>query len=182
MKNTMRKAFLLRQHRQLRLAMLTMALALIVAGGAFAQKVGDTSQFMGQTYRVQEAGNGRLVLQLVPSLDGVWHQDDDRFVVTFSGNTAVFTQFGSYALYQDAVRKGYIKVGDQAFRNLTSTGNLTWRGQQFAAYNNSSTPTVATHADWTNITITMSADGQSFRLYMGDNVTGNQYQNYTRRQ
>ena len=160
---------------------LFLALALIVAGGAFAQRVGDTVQVSGQSYRVQEAGGGRLVLQLVPSLNGVWQHDDGR-LVTFNGSTAVYTQFGSSASYQDAVRKGYIRIGDQAFRNLASSGNLTWRGQQFAAFTNPSAPNVAIRAEWTNITITMNANGQSFILYMGDNTTGNQYQNYTRRQ
>ena len=103
MKNTMKKGLLL------------LALALIVAGGVFAQRVGDNVQVMGQSYRVQEAANGRLVLQLVPSLNGVWVGTAGGAVYTINGSTGVYTQLSTNhdALGQDARSKGYIRAGIQ---------------------------------------------------------------------
>jgi hypothetical protein len=56
MKNTMRKAFLF------------LVLTLIAATGAFAQKVGDTTQMGGKTYRVDSVTTDTVVLKLVPPL------------------------------------------------------------------------------------------------------------------
>ena len=148
MKNAVRKGFLF------------LLLAALVVGGVFAQRVGDTVQLSGQNYRVQEARDGRVVLQLVPSLDGVWVSGG--VVITINGNTGVFTQLSNLnALFQDALNKGHIRVGEQYFRNLRSTGNLTWSGQMLEVTFNTSNRNVATGTRWGNYTITMSADGQS---------------------
>ena len=143
-------------------AFLLVALALIVAGGAFAQRVGDTVQVSGQSWTVQELSNGRMVLQLAPSLNGVWVSERGTDT-TINGNTGVLTAISpTYALYQDAVNKGYIKVGDTIRRNLTSSGNLRWTGEVLeVTYGSNSN--VATGTRWVNATITLSADGQSFR-------------------
>jgi hypothetical protein len=83
--------------------------------------------------------------------------------VTINGSTGVFTILPTdNALWQDAVSKGYINVGDQNFRNLTKTGDLTWTGQElYVSYNNSA-PNVATGTYWENCTITMNANGLTF--------------------
>ena len=143
-------------------AFLLLLLALLIAGGVFGQRVGDTVQVSGQSYTVQEAGNGRLVLQLVQSLDGIWVSERGTDT-TINGSTGVLTAISpSYALYQDAVNKGYIKVGDTIRRNLTNSGNLRWTGEVLeVTYGNNNN--VATGTRWVNATITMSADGQSFR-------------------
>jgi hypothetical protein len=64
------------------------------------------------------------------SLDGTW-EALDGLRVRISGSTGVIVQFPSDmgALWNDARNKGYVKVGDTYWRNLTSTGNLTWSGQ-----------------------------------------------------
>jgi hypothetical protein len=49
----------------------------------------------------------------------------------------------------------------QFFRNIKSTGNLTWSGQVFGVISNNSKPDVATGTGWANITITLSPDGQT---------------------
>jgi hypothetical protein len=56
MKNTLRKTFLSRQ------LLLTMALALIAVGGAFAQRVGDTVQVGGQSYTIETINGDRITL------------------------------------------------------------------------------------------------------------------------
>ena len=168
MKNAMKKGILL------------LVLTVLVASGAFAQRVGDTTQLGGQTYRVESVSDGRVVLQLVPSLDGVWVGANGS-VITINGSTNAYNQFSSTGYVQDAVNKGFIKVGDPAFRNLTSTGALTWTGQGRLYNFNNSAPNVCTGVSWTNITITMNANGQTFQTFLSGasvNATGT----YTRRQ
>ena len=67
------------------------------------------------------------------SLNGVWVIGDSQ--ITINGSTGVVSSIvPSDLITKDAVNKGYIKVGDQWFRNLRST-------------------------TWGNCTFTMSADG-----------------------
>ena len=132
----------------------------------------------GQSYRVEEERNGNLALQPVPSLDGVWGSDPSGGgTFTINGSTGVITTFSSSKAWLDAERKGYVKVGDQNFRNLTSSGNFKWTGQILMFDYNTDTPTVAEGVSWINSTITLSADGQSFQV---SNSYGTA--TYTRRQ
>ena len=58
-----------------KIGFLFLVLAVLVAGGVFAQNVGDTVTVSGKNYTVEEIrGDGRLVLRPVASgsLDGVW--------------------------------------------------------------------------------------------------------------
>jgi len=148
MKNTMKKGIFL------------LAFAVLVAGGAFAQRVGDTVQVSGQSWRVQELNNGRMVLQLVPSLDGVWVNSGNGNVITINGSTGVITTISPNALWQDAISKGYVKVGDQVRRNITSSGNLRWTCQALEVTYGSNR-NVAISTRWADSTFTLSADGQS---------------------
>jgi len=147
--------------------LMSIVLFIVVGTGAvFAQKAGETVQLGGQTYRVESSSNGRVVLQLVPTLDGSWRlQPDGNVFLSFSGSTAVFSDFAkniSPPNWQSAKDKGIIKVGDQYFRNLRSTGNLTWSGQVLEVTFNTSNPNVAIGTRWANLTITMSPDGNTF--------------------
>jgi len=97
------------------------------------------------------------------SLDGVWKRGNDTQweEITISGSSGVFSSFNyTQAIFKDAVSKGYYSIGDQYWRNLRSTGNLTWSGQYLAITYNASNPNVATGTSWNNFTFTMSADGQ----------------------
>ena len=100
------------------------------------------------------------------SLDGIWEISDGRGMkITVSGNTGVISQMGTTsANWTDAVNKNYVKVGDQFWRNLTSTGNLTWSGQMLKISYNTSSPNVATGTSWGNPTFTLSADGQTLTI------------------
>jgi len=97
------------------------------------------------------------------SLDGNWRSAEGN-IITISGSTAVWNYVGNFShpLWQDGKDKGYIKEGVQFYRNLRSTGNLTWSGQQFALQSNTRTPNVANGTGWGDITITMSPDGNTF--------------------
>jgi hypothetical protein len=163
------------QEKKMKKGIMFLALALLVAGGVFAQRVGDTIQVYGQSYRVQETSGGRLVLQLI-SLDGSW-QYGGKWIVNFNGSTGVITGLGSGhdTKARDAINKGIIKVGDYWFRNLTKTGDMTWSGQGILF--NDTNRNVASGVDFFNCTITLSADNQTFRVNFGSgNIT------YTRRQ
>jgi len=99
-------------------------------------------------------------------LNGVW-EDSNGIKITVSGNRGVWTSFPTYPddLTQSSIDKGYIKIGGQFWRNLTSTGNLTWSGEQAVATGNSSNPSVATGSSWTDRTFTMNADGKHYGWY-----------------
>jgi len=95
------------------------------------------------------------------SLNGVWGNSGTR--ITVSGSTGVISAFGTSmnALWTDAKNKGYVSIGSQYFRNITSTGNLTWSGQHLMVRYNTSSPNVAIGTDWGNCTLTLSANGQT---------------------
>jgi len=145
---------------------LLMGLVLLIAVGrsaVFAQRAGETLQVGGQTYRVESNSNGRLVLQLVPSLDGVWAIDS--FEIAISGSNATVTYINTTINLtpktRDAMNKGYFNVGTQYLRNLRSTGNLTWSGEYLSLFSYSNNPNVVTDIRWNNFTFTMSPDGQT---------------------
>jgi len=97
------------------------------------------------------------------SLNGVWVAADNASVkVTVNGNSAVITSMSNVnALWTNAMSKGYVKVGDQYWRNLKSTGTLKWSGQQKNVSYRTSTPNVAEGTVWVDRILTLSADGQT---------------------
>ena len=98
------------------------------------------------------------------SLNGVWGTGSGT-QITVSGSTGVLSSISSSnALYNDALNKGYISIGSQIWRNLSSTGNLTWSGQTLQIRFYTSSPTVATGTNWVNATFTMSANGQTLTV------------------
>ena len=110
------------------------------------------------------------------SLDGAWKVNTTDAIVTITGSTGVITQWQtSNALWQSAKDKGYINIGDQWFKNLTKTDDLTWTGQAIAVTYNTSATNVATGTTWQNCTIVMNANGQTFQ-----STTSTGTANYTR--
>jgi len=98
------------------------------------------------------------------SLDGVWvwGSGNNETVITVSGSSAILSSLKTTdALTQSALDKGIYKVGNTFWRNLKSTGTLTWSGQQSIIQYNKSSPTVAAQATWVDTTITMNANGQT---------------------
>ncbi|MDR0447845.1 MAG: hypothetical protein LBH07_04170 [Treponema sp.] len=115
------------------------------------------------------------------SLNGIWEESRSGEQITASGSTSVISRLGSYgALGTDAVNKGYIKVGVQVWRSLSSTGNLTWSGQSLLVDYNTNAPTVALGTSWGNATFTMSANGQTVTV-SGRDTSGSYTNTYTRR-
>ena len=99
-----------------------------------------------------------------PFLDGVW-QANNGHTVNINGATAVSVQLSSGALWGDAIRKGYVKAGDQIFRNIVKgSADLQWSCQELSVEFRSSAPTVSIGLRWEDRTITMNANGQSIRV------------------
>ena len=96
------------------------------------------------------------------SLNGIWEASNGT-QITVSGNTGVFSAFGSLnALWTDAVNKNYVKIGDQRWRNIQNTGNLTWSAETLGIDFNQSSPNVATGVSYKTVTtIVMSINGQT---------------------
>jgi len=90
------------------------------------------------------------------SLDGIW--TGDGRVITINGSIGTLTS-NNDTYWQEAITKGYVKIGDQVLRSLTSTGTLTWSGQARYLTQNNNNPGVVAGTNWDNVTITMNADG-----------------------
>jgi len=119
----------------------------------------------GQTLTIKDNTGTETWTRSGYKLDGVWERTGGR-QITISGNAGVFSSFekNPSALTQDAISKGYYALGSQAWRNLTSTGNLTWSGLYLAARFNTASPNVAVGQDWTNSTFTLNANGQTLTI------------------
>jgi hypothetical protein len=155
-----------------RKGLLFLVLATLIAGGAFAQKVGDTVDFYGKKYNVKEMKDGSVLLQLALTPDGDWKNSGVGRVITIKGTTGTIKEVGSTTTkandddsfrYKSAVDKGYLKVGTQVVKNLKQSGDLTWTGQYAGITFNTASPLVATGTGWyDNVTFTLSADGKTF--------------------
>jgi hypothetical protein len=129
-----------------------------VATGTGWTSVTITLNANGQTY--YDGGTWTRTL----SLDGVWQLGSSTALVTISGSTGIITQWPTTGggITQSAFDKGYIKIGDPYYRNLSKTGDLTWTGQVLQVTYNNSAPSVATGTGWTSVTITLNANGQTY--------------------
>jgi len=127
---------------------------------------GQTITLVGQWSYKTSSGtvNETWTRVTTPSLDGVWGVDNG-FRVTVSGSTGVISALGvTTPLHQSAIDKGYYYVGGQFWRNITSTGALTWSGQVLNIQYNTSSPNVAIGTIWRDATFTMNANGQTITV------------------
>jgi hypothetical protein len=146
----------------------------VIATGSSASFPGDLGvvyQAGGAGTYTRPANSSNWTKQVVaaPSLDGNWRvqPDGDKFI-SISGNTAVFSDFArnlSIPWWQSAKDKGLVKVGDTYLRNLRSTGNSTWTGQQMGIRYNTRT-NEADSIIWRDCTITFN--GVTFTVDNGD--------------
>jgi hypothetical protein len=136
-----------------------------IAGETFVVN-GNTLTLIGNgislTFIKVTGGGGTPTTQ---SLDGVWERGGMQ--VTVSGSTGVYSYLNSSiasGVALDAINKGYLQIGTQAWRNLTSTGNLTWSGESFRIQYYTSSPNVAIGTTWGSSTFIMSANGQTLTV------------------
>jgi len=110
------------------------------------------------------SGNGGWTLST--PLNGVWENNGVQVTVSESAGTGVITSIApTNLLFQSAVKKGYIKKRDVVWRNLTSTGTLTWSGEYLLIAFNTSDPNVAIGTQFFPCTFTMgSADGTTLTV------------------
>jgi len=101
------------------------------------------------------------------SLDGDWKNESGTSQVTVNGSTGILAVLppNPNPLSQSAIDKGYIIVGTTSYwRNITSSGNLTWSGQFLVINYNTNNSDVAIGTTYNNCTFTLSADGQTLTV------------------
>ena len=98
-------------------------------------------------------------LLLPPSIEGVWKSDNGH-TVDISGSTGTFVVISSDGSWTSAVEKGFVKIGDLKFRNIKSSGDLKWSGEQLMVTYNTST-FVASSTKWERCTFTLNKDGRT---------------------
>jgi hypothetical protein len=106
------------------------------------------------------------------SLNGVWSCDEyGGMQITVRNNTTgYYTRLMNLIpSYTSAVSKGLIILNDQRWRNITSTGNLTFSAQEQLVVGNND---VAQSTQWNSVYFTLSADGQTLTMYNSQNQTG----------
>jgi hypothetical protein len=101
------------------------------------------------------------------SINGTWRLGDGTTRITISGSTGSVSQVGNSwsVLGQNAVDKGYVKVGTTFIRYISKDNNRerTWTGQRLMFEYNTSAPNVCTGTAWSDTgTITMDSNGKSF--------------------
>jgi hypothetical protein len=105
------------------------------------------------------------------SLEGIWEGVGNGGQITVSGTGGVRTRWSTTTpepIHIDARNKGYSALGQQVWRYLTSTGTLTWSGQVLHISFYTSNPDVAVGTQWTDCTITMSADAKTIVFSSAD--------------
>ncbi|GHU07160.1 hypothetical protein FACS1894151_01050 [Spirochaetia bacterium] len=105
-------------------------------------------------------------------LNGVWDRGD--IIVTFSDDSAVFTQINSNSGWKQVQHNGYVSIGSRKFRNIKSSGNLKWTGQELT-YNLSTYVTT-----WYNCTLTVSSNGQTLKIVIHSDTIQDPYSTYTK--
>jgi hypothetical protein len=89
--------------------------------------------------------------------NGDW--DSGGYVVTFNDGKGIFKELYG-GIWLDGKNTGQIKIGEQCYRNFVKSGDRKWTGE-IRIYN-----TYPPHQTlrWEDITITLSADGQTFNM------------------
>jgi hypothetical protein len=114
------------------------------------------------------------------SLEGSW-QLDFGYTIYVSGSTGTITQIGTFELIQNAVSKGYVRIGAQAIRNLSQTGDRKWSGQLLGYQQQSSGSNICTGTVWENTTFSLSADARTLTTYTPGFEDGEETVTWTRR-
>jgi hypothetical protein len=109
----------------------------------------------GQTLKTTTPGTSNVTATFskYPTINGVWEDSVYGIVITINNNSGVFTQIYSSSGWSSTS----VKVGEQKFKNITKTDNLTWSCENLV-YSTSNYTT-----SWTNSTINLSADGQTLK-------------------
>jgi hypothetical protein len=109
------------------------------------------------------------------SLNGTWACKEylGMQITVRNNTTGYFSSLPSYNLipsYISAVNKGYIRVGDERWRNISNTGVLTFSAEERLVTSNKDD--VATGTSWGDVWFTLSDDGHTLTMYNSVNQTG----------
>jgi len=112
------------------------------------------------------------------SLDGYWEMTGSSGTNTasggtpgtqapqvyVSGNTGYLYRSSNSPLWQDDAKKGGVTVGGVFWKDLRSTGNLTWSGSCYSILVKNSSPNVSYYHGYFACSITMSSNGQTITV------------------
>jgi hypothetical protein len=160
--NTIRK-----EHFMKRKGLLVLVLATLVVGCASAQRTGLGGLLDAIVKEVKDS-NSNVSPQSTPTLDGTWRQNDirnDNFVVEINGNNGTLITYNAApgTLERSAIDKGFIKIGSTPYyKNITKTGERTWSAQGIQLNWGNGVRNVCTGITYSNFTITLSADGNTY--------------------
>jgi hypothetical protein len=99
------------------------------------------------------------------SLDGSWKRDINTVTIRISGSSAYITQINYSNLdtvWKSAYNQGMYKVGNDFYRNISKTGERTWRAQyHMVEYYTATNVATRVYFPGDYGTITMSVDGKT---------------------
>jgi hypothetical protein len=99
------------------------------------------------------------------SLDGTWKGGTGTYTIRIDGSTAYTTQINYSNLdtvWKSAYNQGMIYVGDVFYKNISKTGDRTWRAQyQMVEYYSATNVATRVYFPGDYGTLTMSVDGKT---------------------
>jgi hypothetical protein len=137
---------------------------LVVNSSTYAVRWGGNTTYTmnsnGQTMQVVVQGgsnNGSWTRLSNNEIDGLWKTAAGNIVSIYDGK-AVLTETNNRD-WKEAEKRGNIGIGSPIYRNIRSTGNLTWSGQALVV-------DLSTYAvKWGgNTTYTMNSNGQTMQV------------------
>jgi len=102
------------------------------------------------------------------SLDGTWeslHATIDP-LVRVSGSTGVIVQISNWPLWKSAIEKGFVKVGDPYWKDITRTGDLTWSGKELHISYSSYDSNTATGTSWNDVIFSLEPESNGEDLWI----------------
>ncbi len=117
------------------------------------------------------------------SLNGIWTNKTKKVETTVNGTVGRYTkalfdsEAGGHGVYE-FIQAGFFKIGDEAFRNLVSTGEKTWEGEFLVRQykeNYTTGEITLVKVVWEDCKITLSSDGKTFYAESQETFTSGTY-------
>jgi hypothetical protein len=135
-------------------------------GTTFTMSPDGRTMHMGDTFATNNsAGTGTWTRISNNEIDGLWRSAQGNVFSIYDGK-AVYTETNSVPV-KEAEKRGYVGIGSTGYRNIRSTGNLTWTATALLI---NSSYTVSWEREG-GTTFTMSPDGRT--MHMGDTFATN---------
>ncbi|MDO9153858.1 MAG: hypothetical protein Q7U47_09170 [Paludibacter sp.] len=129
------------------------------ASGGSLKWSGNIDVTKGVCTKMQLYGNSTGTGSL--SLNGKW-KDSVEFTIIISGTSGLINSFGS-GNWKTAAEKGYVQIGSLFLKSISKSNSTNWTCENLAM---TTTNGVINGTKWySNSTITISTNGNSFTLY-----------------